>query len=243
MNLLDGHLHAPSDGTLFSPDGLYYINAVRREDWERITGFAKKNRNVRGFIGIHPWHAATAEAGWKDELSRNLRALASLGIGEIGLDACGRNKATMQSQVDVCMHQLRIALELDRPVSLHCCRAWEKLIAVLKVCLAESGKTRIRGLVHRFNAGLPELHALIDLGLYISFHPSIHSANPGQRGLLARCPLDSLLLETDSERGPDQEILQQHYEWTAQWLGISLSSLLDQVVINGSICTDQSFTG
>ncbi|GAB6088977.1 TatD family hydrolase [Spirochaeta dissipatitropha] len=243
MNLLDAHLHAPSDQNLFSPDGLYYINAVRQDDWKRITGFAQRNQNVRGFIGIHPWHAAAAESGWEEELCRSLHAVPSMGIGEIGLDACGRNKATVEAQVDVCARQLRIALELERPVSLHCCRAWERLIDVLKLCLAESGKNRIRGLVHRYNGGLPELKILIDLGLCISFHPSIHSANPGQRALLSHCPLDSLLLESDSESGPDHEVLQLHYERTAQWLGISLSSLLHQVVINGSICTNQGSAG
>lgn len=262
MMFLDAHLHAPDPDTRFPAEGAFWINSAAPRDWNTVVRLAAAHPNVRGFIGLHPWHIDQAPADWLRELRELLLAQPELGIGEIGLDQCGRHGYSLPRQQGVLQDQLRLAQELDRPVSLHCCRAYTALIEALQAvkrqpeaqlpgtsATTSAAATRatagqaatphtearpLRGLVHHFAAGLPELQQLCGLGLHISFHPSLAEKDPGQQALLRHCPRDRLLLETDDQEGPDLARLQQHYDWAAEMLGITPAELAQQVRHNGT---------
>lgn len=263
MMFLDAHLHAPDPDTRFPAVGVFWINSAAPRDWKTVARLAAAHPNVRGFIGLHPWHIDQAPADWLPELRELLLAQPQLGIGEIGLDQCGRHGDNLPRQQRVLQDQLQLAQELNRPVSLHCCRAYTALIEALQTATRHSSPAAsattpaaatqatagqaatthtearpLHGLIHHFTAGVPELQQLCELGLYISFHPSLAEKNPGQQALLHHCPRDRLLLETDAQEGPDLPRLQQHYDWAAGMLGITRAELAQQVHHNGTLYTN-----
>ncbi|AFG38657.1 TatD family hydrolase [Spirochaeta africana] len=247
--LLDAHLHCPDPDTAIPPTGEFWVNAASPDDWSTVLTLTRTYPNIRGFIGLHPWHTAEAPTGWLPRLAQLLRGHPALGIGEIGLDRCGRHAATLPRQQEVLRQQLQLAVELRRPVSLHCCRAYAILVGELQEIAATRQPIQpdragpLKGLIHRFAAGLPELQQLCELGLHISFHPSLAEANPGQQALLRHCPRERLLLETDAQHGPDMQVLQQHYDQAAAILGISRTALAQKVHKNGTICTNTGPAG
>jgi TatD DNase family protein len=237
MQLLDAHLHVHAGTGVFPEGGVYCINAAEPAHWQHIARYAAAHAQVRAFAGIHPWYAEKAYDGWDADLAVLLETCPGLGVGEAGLDKARELTVPMDQQEAVFCRQLELAAVYARPVSLHCVRAYSRLIGILEAMRPVFGGC-IRGLVHRFSGGLEELRRLSLLGLCISFHPSIAEADPGKQALLRYCAPGKLLLETDSENGPDMDTLRRHYAWTASYLGIDVEILARQVMENGTFCTD-----
>jgi len=114
------------------------------------------------------------------------------GIGETGLDfqECFTNRAEQEASFAA---HLDLARELNRPVTVHCVKAWGRLIEVLR----EHPAPRV--LLHAFG-GAPELISeLIDLNCWFSFCGAV--MNPQAKRVRASAvavPADRLLIETDS---------------------------------------------
>lgn len=164
-------------------------------DWTRVLHLAKRFPQVIPMIGLHPWRAAAAPSGWLVLLKQLARAH-RVGIGECGLDfAIPGDRA---AQEETFRQHLRLARELDRPVALHCVKAWERFVAVLR----EEGLPGAGGLVHSYSGSTEMAVILQDLGLHLSFSGSV--VRPGNRKAPLILPVvrpDRLLLESDS---PDQ---------------------------------------
>ena len=115
-------------------------------------------------------------------------------MGEIGLDHAlhERNDA---DQMDVFTAQLQLALELGRPVCIHCRQAWEPMITTLSAC----GRLPAGFLVHSYSGSAELVAPLAELGAYFSFSGSItRSGNKRGHAAAACVPPDRLLIETDS---------------------------------------------
>ena len=115
-------------------------------------------------------------------------------VGEIGLDY-HYDYSPRDVQHAVFRAQLRVALELDRPVVIHTREADEDTIAILR----EEGGGRLRGVLHCFT-GTPALRdAGLELGFYISLAGILTFPKAADLRDTARAvPLDRLLTETDS---------------------------------------------
>ncbi len=148
-------------------------------------------------LGLHPWRVASAPVDW----ARRLREAAlahRVGIGECGLDFAIQGDRTLQEEA--LRVQLRLAREVDRPIALHCVRAWGRMLAIL----CEEGLPRAGGLIHAYSGSAAMAVIFQDLGLHLSFSGGI--ARPGNRKAAAVLPVvraDRLLLESDA---PDQGI-------------------------------------
>ncbi|MBI3132780.1 MAG: TatD family hydrolase [Acidobacteria bacterium] len=164
-------------------------------DWTRVLHLAKRFPQVIPMIGLHPWRAAAAPSGWLVLLKQLARAH-RVGIGECGLDfAIPGDRA---AQEETFRQHLRLARELNRPVALHCVKAWERFVAVLQ----EEGLPEAGGLVHSYSGSAELAVILQDLGLHLSFAATV--ARPGNRKAplsLAVVRPERLLLESDA---PDQ---------------------------------------
>ena len=237
MLLFDAHLHVFSKEPDIPDDGFFCINAAEPAHWPLVAACAAEHDTVRGFAGVHPCFTGTVYRSWDTDLEALLIDNPDLGVGEIGLDARKQYTAVLPEQEALLSRQLGLAAKHKRPVSLHCVRAYGRLIPILREHLPEFG-TAIRGIVHWFAGGDAQMKALLEMGLHISFHPTIHTADPGRKALLRRCPPERLLLETDSETGPDIATLKEHYSKTAVWLGMPVEKLQQQVMHNGTLCTN-----
>jgi TatD DNase family protein len=146
---------------------------------------------VGPFLGIHPWWAGEARAGWQERLAA-LLATTRAGIGEIGLDALASAPAERQEALFV--RQLLLAEELALPVTIHCCRRWGRLVELMSVTLG--GRARV--IIHGFGGSLETMHRLLDLGAMLSFGPALaHPAREKVREAFRRAPAERLLLESD----------------------------------------------
>ena len=76
-------------------------------------------------VGIHPWHSPSGDISIVE-----MGASTADAIGEIGLDfACD---VGCETQIGVFQAQLAIAERLQKPVVLHCVRAFEYVMKMLQ---------------------------------------------------------------------------------------------------------------
>jgi TatD DNase family protein len=154
--------------------------------------------DVRFAIGVHP-HQAHQFAGNPQRAGAVVREQcaatpAARAVGEIGLDY-HYDYSPRDVQHEVFRAQIRVALELDRPVVVHTREADEDTVAILR----DEGKGRLRGVLHCFTGGDALRDAGLALGFYISLAGILTFPKAADLRATARgVPLDRLLTETDS---------------------------------------------
>lgn len=115
-------------------------------------------------------------------------------VGEIGLDHAV-DKATFAAQEECLLAQIQLAAELHRPVSLHCRRAWGRLMELLDA----HGWPPDGVILHSYSGGRELIAPLARRGAYFSFSGAItHQRNVRGREAAAAVPEDRLLIESDA---------------------------------------------
>jgi TatD DNase family protein len=150
--------------------------------------------------GLHP-HEASEGAGAIVEL---LEASVGSGlavrdggrlvaVGECGLDYHYEH-SPRDAQRRAFAEQVAAARRLGLALVIHAREAWEDLFDVLS---AEGVPERT--VLHCFTGGAPEARRALDMGMYVSFSGIVTFKNAEPvREALRLCPLDRLLVETDS---------------------------------------------
>ncbi|MEW5839042.1 MAG: TatD family hydrolase [Pseudomonadota bacterium] len=167
--------------------------SARSADWPVLLRLARRFSQVNVAFGLHPWFEHDAHA--LERLPAWLQHAGARAIGECGLDfAPGR--ATRRTQEDWLLPQLRLACELDLPVILHAHKS-EDVLAMHVARLPG-----LRGVVHGFHGSAQQAEKLLRLGFYLGVGTAItHPRAQRLRGVVAKLPLERLLLESDA---PDQ---------------------------------------
>jgi len=168
---------------------------TRPGDWASVSRLTSHSDAVMPAYGIHPWYVDEAGvAGWEAQLRRYLSGDARACVGEIGLDGAVRPRRDAGQQA-VFRAQIALAREFERPISVHCRRAWKGLLDALE---REGGAPH--GMVIHAFSGSPEVVAtLVPFGVYFSFSGSItNPAYTRARTLVQSIPRDRLLVETDA---------------------------------------------
>lgn len=169
---------------------------TREADWGAVLALAEAHPAVIPMIGLHPWQVGGAEAGWAERLGKLVEGR-RVGIGECGLDFALQD-CDREGQEAAFRSQLRLARDLDRPVAMHCRKAWERLLAILR----EEGLPTAGGLVHSYSGSAETARELQGLGCYLSFAGAITRPGNGKAPkALAAVAADRLLVESDA---PDQ---------------------------------------
>lgn len=170
------------------------VNATREGDWELVKNLTDTNS---GFVipafGIHPWHVHTRTPGWQARLQTLLENHPQASIGECGLDQW-ISDPPLGIQRPVFFDQLRLARMLDRPVTIHCLKAWGPLFDAFS-----EAPPPPRFLMHSFGGSIETARRLIPLGAFFSF--SGHFLHPRKSSVLEvfrQLPPDRILLETDA---------------------------------------------
>lgn len=203
MKFLDSHLHLQDKRIFARADeiirraeengvGLMLCNGTWEQDWPDVLKFAEKHDSLFPMLGVHPWFVETVSAGWLETLTEMVTQ-GWAGIGEIGLDKLA--KSDLRTQERIFTIQLSLAEELQRPVAIHCVKAWGKLLEILD----NFDLHALPVMIHAFAGSLEIMERLVGMGAYVSF--STQLARPAReklRQVFLRTPLDSLLLETDS---------------------------------------------
>ena len=197
--------HAHYDDEAFDPDREALLEQLHSQGVELILdpgcnlessraalALAERFPFVYAAVGFHPEDLDKfSEQGFTEvrELARHPRCVA---IGEIGLDYYW-DASHKDEQKLLLRRQLELALELDKPVIIHDREAHADCLEAVKAFPA------LRGVFHCYS-GSPEMaRDLLALGWYLGFDGPITYKNAKKAPeVAALCPLDRLLLETDS---------------------------------------------
>ena len=170
----------------------FIVPGVGPQGWDAIMALADSDAGIFAAPGIHPMRAA----GCSDEALRRLSRVAgeSVAIGEIGLDYT-YGDVPREVQQQAFRAQLRLAVAAGLPVLIHCRKAFQDLLLILR----EEGADRVGGVMHAFS-GSPEVATeCIGLGFVISIAGTVTYGNAVRPVEMVRqIALEHLVLETDA---------------------------------------------
>ncbi len=165
---------------------------------QQAVALAERFEPVWAAVGIHPNDATE----WGPEAEQALRGWAAhpkvVAIGEIGLDFYWERvpHAVQQRAFEA---QLALAAELGLPVIIHDRDAHEEIMATLRQWVGTLTDTMPRGVLHFFSGDLPMAQEALALGFYLGTDGPLTFKNARElQAVVARLPLNRLLLETDA---------------------------------------------
>ena len=170
-------------------------------------------------VGLHPWYLDGVDfqqaAQWLVEEAEKPETLA---IGEAGLDkACG---TPWEVQVDAFRQCVALSEKVQKPLILHCVRAYAETLAFRKAWNA-----RLPWIYHGFNKNMPTALMLLRAGCYLSFGKDLLNANNHAAECLSGAPEGRFFLETD-----DAELsIAQVYARAAEIRGLAPTVLADHL--------------
>jgi TatD DNase family protein len=141
-------------------------------------------------VGLHPWTInASNQVEKLAQLSEYLANPWVRLLGECGLDKiCETNFAL---QLRTFEQQIKLAVAIEKPIIIHCVKAYDELIAVKK-----SLKPKVPMIIHGFNKHLSLAKTLIHQGFYLSFGAALINHDKLE-SYFKDLPLDRIFLETD----------------------------------------------
>lgn len=155
---------------------------------------AEKHEMIYAAVGWHPQDAISMQAGdldWIEELCGHPKVVA---IGEIGLDYYW-DTSPKDVQHKVFREQIKLARRLNKPIIIHNRDAHEDVVRILR----EEKAGDVGGIMHCYSGSWEVAKQCLDMNFYISFGGPVTFKNAVQpKDVLARVPLDRLLIETDS---------------------------------------------
>ena len=154
---------------------------------------AKRYAHVYAAVGLHPENCAGAGEAEFNAVAALLTEPKVVAVGEIGLDYYWPENPPRDFQKQVFRRQLAMAAERDLPVIVHDREAHGD-------CMEIVGEfPGVRGVFHCFS-GSPEMaEALLKRGWYLGFDGPVTYKNAKRAPeVIALCPPDRMLLETDS---------------------------------------------
>ena len=219
------------------------VNGTREEDWESVTELARRDERVIPSFGLHPWYTRERSEGWLEKLEEQLKGRPA-GVGEIGLDKWVEG-SDFGDQKRVFAAQWEVAVRLNRPVTVHCLKAWGPLMDFLR----DEPAPACGFLLHSFGGSAELVQPLARSGAYFSISGYFaQERKERQREVFKQVPLERLLIETDApDMLPPQEwnryLLSDPkanhpanivavYEFASELLGMEVEELAGQVEEN-----------
>lgn len=140
--------------------------------------------------GLHPHDAVR----WADEAGRiSALAVDAAAIGEVGLDFY-RNLSPREPQLEAFRAQLRLGVDLGKPVIVHCRDAFKEIHAELET--ADLGE---RAVLHCWTGGPKWTKRFAELGVTFSFAgPVTYETGDTVRRGAAVAPPERTMIETDT---------------------------------------------
>ena len=168
------------------------VNGTRPEDWPLVNDLARKYKWVIPSYGLHPWYVNQPCEKWREQLELLLRGQAAA-VGEIGLDRWIEDFDSAK-QEEAFVWQLRLAAELGRPVTIHCLKAFGRLLEIV-----QSEKLPTGFLLHSYGGPAEMVQQFAEVGGYFSISGYFaQERKERQREVFMQVPLDRILVETDA---------------------------------------------
>jgi TatD DNase family protein len=148
-------------------------------------------------VGLHPNDNISEEydeAAFA-ELARHRKVVA---IGECGLDYFRSGKTPEERAVQLKRFeaQVQLALQVKKPLIIHCREAHEDMLTFLEAHRRDHGD-KLRIIMHFFTGSVDLAQKYLDLGCYLSYPGPVTFTTMYDEAIKAT-PMDKLLIETDA---------------------------------------------
>ena len=206
MTFIDTHCHL--DGEEFDQDRVevmqrareagckaIFLPAIDLPSSQRIITLCQQYpAYLYPMIGLHP---EEVRADWREQLSSIRSILSSdiLAIGEVGLDFYW-SREFEQEQLEAFEEQVRWSVETQLPLMIHCRKAQNELVALLK----RYAKVLPGGVFHCFTGNEKEAEELLQFDKFVLGVGGVLTFKKSHlpETLPQAVPLDRLVLETDA---------------------------------------------
>lgn len=213
MYLYNIHTHNPEQKSCGQYRVKYILNTYPQD-------FASVRRNTPDLYyscGIHPWYADRGE-GQLSLLQEILADDKVVAIGEVGLDKL--KGPEMELQMQIFEKQIQMALDIQKPLIIHCVKAWDELIALYKKYESDS----MPWVIHGYRGNPQQTKQLVDIGFKFSIGEKFNTDS------LRLIPSDCIFCETDMS---DVSICKV-YENISSNIGLNINHFA--TFVDGNIC-------
>lgn len=206
MRLIDSHTHL--DSPEFESD---LLEVLHRAEDQGIRAFitigagqggflsaqnaiklSERFSNVWATVGIHPHDAL--EPLNEDQLRMFLMHPKVVAVGETGLDFF-RDWCPKANQEQWFKSQVRLALELNKPIVIHSRNAGKEVLQILIEMRAKD----VGGVFHCYSEGVDFAKQLREINFMVSFPGTItFKKNNDLREIVKQIPLEQIMVETDA---------------------------------------------
>ncbi len=163
------------------------------KDVDKIFELVNKYENLYGLLGVHPSEVKDWDDNLIDKIKEYSKSNKIVGIGEIGLDYYW-DKSFIDLQKDVFIKQIKLANELNLPISIHDREAHKDTFDILK----EYNKNS-KIIMHCFSGSVEFARECLKEGWYLAIGGVVTFKNAVKmKDVAIDVPLDRLLLETDA---------------------------------------------
>ncbi|MDH6313864.1 TatD DNase family protein [Parabacteroides sp. PFB2-10] len=190
-----------------SPDEVAILNRIIRE------GEPSTDAPFRSY-GIHPWYIEDKDKQL-EELQQRLSQPETVALGEAGLDKLVATD--MRLQQEVFYQQIELSETFQKPLIIHCVKAWPELLAAKK-----EFSPHIPWIIHGFRGKKELAEQLIAHGFYLSFGETFQA-----EALRAAWPSHALAETDESPTG-----IRSIYNRIAQSLRLPIEQVADTLAKN-----------
>jgi len=172
--------------------------------------------------GLHPWYLNKDELDWQlSNLERLANEKRCLAIGECGLDkVC---EVDFELQLNAFNEQIRIANLIQKPLIIHCVKAFNELLNCLNHI-----DNQVPVIIHGFNNNENIAGMLNSQGYYFSFGKALLAYESNASKVIKKTGRKQFFLETD-----DSDLsIKYVYKKAAEILGIDEEILQQQIKSN-----------
>ncbi|MBL0840815.1 TatD family hydrolase [Pseudomonas mediterranea] len=173
------------------------VLGVDRDNWQRVWDLVQSDPDLHAALGLHPvyldQHRPDDMTHLRDWLARLAGHRQLCAVGEIGLDYYIEN-LDRERQQTLFEAQLQLAAEFELPALIHVRRSHAAVIATLKRLPLQRA-----GIIHAFAGSFEEAREYIKLGYKLGLGGAATWPQAlRMHRVLAKLPLDAVVLETDS---------------------------------------------
>jgi TatD DNase family protein len=178
------------------------VLGLHNQQFASLLSLKQKYRQIDIALGLHPYFLNALTESQTQIMLRDFEHLAHLysndyvALGEMGLDSS--LNLSMEYQQTILRFQLDVAKQLNKPIVLHHRKSHNSLIRILK-----QERYQGRGILHAFSGSYQDAMTYIDMGFVLGIGGTITYPRARKtRDTVAKLPLTSLVIETDSPDMP-----------------------------------------
>lgn len=172
--------------------------------------------------GLHPWTLFDAKSDLM-LLEKRIKESKCIAIGECGLDRV-KSDVTLSMQEDVFIKQLELATLVNKPIIVHCVKAFDRLVPIINKYVTSNSV-----IIHGFNNNIEILKSVRNENVKFSFGKALFKEGSNAQKCIKQLYLHEFFLETDNEVSLS---IEEVYLKASSLLGIEIEVLKEEMYKN-----------